>query len=158
MLLELDGTLIIITISFLVFLFIMQKALYQPIFNVKRERQEYIANNEKLAQRIKQDSQTLSKDYEDKIKKAKLEARSNTEKLVQGAKAKKSKEIEIALDFANLKIDREKERILKEKTEAREKINSDIIYLAQEISFKVLGKEASLSGISPEILHKVLRK
>ena len=42
---EFDATFLIVVISFLVFIFIMNKIFYAPILNIMQERQKLVENN-----------------------------------------------------------------------------------------------------------------
>ena len=43
--LELDGTLLVAIISFIIFAFIMNEVLYKPIIKILEERKAFIDNN-----------------------------------------------------------------------------------------------------------------
>ena len=59
MLMQIDGTIIFVIISFLIFLFIIKKILFQPITKVIDERNKFYAKNSK----IENDSKEKSKAY-----------------------------------------------------------------------------------------------
>ena len=59
--LELDGTILVAMISFIVFAFIMNAILYQPVMKIIEERKNFLKDNEELT---KQAEAEIQKDTE----------------------------------------------------------------------------------------------
>ena len=144
--LEIDGTLLVIFISFMVFMFIMQKIFYAPISEVRKARQNYIDTNKEMAASAKTESETVIKEYNDKI----TQARINANNVVSTLTTKANKEKTDILEEHSKKIAEEtkfsREGIEKDKIETKEALKPQILSLAHFISSKILGEEIPISA------------
>ena len=72
---EFNATFIVTIITFIVFVFLMNKILYAPILNIMEERRNVIDGNYKLANDCDEKSQDLVAEKEEKIAEARNVAR-----------------------------------------------------------------------------------
>ena len=146
--LEIDGTLLVIFISFIVFMFIMQKIFYAPMSEVRQERKNYIDTNKDMAVSAKIESETLIKEYDNKI----TQARIKSNNLVLGSTNEANKEKSGILEEHSKKVvaerDAEREAIARDKANAKESLKPEILSLANFISSKVLGEDIPILNIS----------
>ncbi|EKE03891.1 MAG: hypothetical protein ACD_20C00134G0018 [uncultured bacterium] len=156
--LEINGTLIIVFISFLVFMVIMQKVFYAPIAEVRQERKNYIDKKLEHARSNREESDNITKDYESKITKARAKANNIVFEHTSLANNEKAKVIENTVNEVNNQVKAEREGILNDKSIARKALEPQIISLAHSISAKILGEEVSLSGITEEMINKSLNR
>lgn len=138
MLLQIDGTFIVIGVSFLVFMFIMQAIFYGPMFKIKKQRQDYIEENERHAKVMTEAAENFIQTQENEIKETRAQSKEILSQAVQGAKLSKEQTVEEANDKALTTLKKEKERITKAKLETKESLNNEIYSLADEIVSKVL--------------------
>jgi F-type H+-transporting ATPase subunit b len=71
---DFDGTLPLIGIQFLIFMFLLNTILYTPLLNVINERNQYINKNLAQASIILTQANKLTKQYEDQLLKARRKA------------------------------------------------------------------------------------
>lgn len=135
---DFDGTLPVIGIQFLIFMFLLNIILYTPLLNVINERNQYINKNLAQASIILTQANKLTKQYEDQLLKAKKEAQleittlQKLHKTILEIEVKSSQKIfdnYLAKILTNLKI--EKSRIL---TSLEKEINS----LTNEIMVRII--------------------
>lgn len=156
MLLQIDGTSIVIAVSFIVFVIIMQKIFYAPITEVRQERSDYISNNNKIAGQKIEESEQLIKDYETKIAQTKIQSAKLVSQLTDEANQKKLSRLAEKSQQVNAQLNAKREELEKEKNNAVEALKPQIINLASFISSKILGEEIPVSGISREIIDKAV--
>jgi len=138
MLLQIDGTFIVIGVSFLAFMFIMQVIFYGPMFKIKKQRQDYIEENERHAKVIAEAAENFIQTQENEVKETRAQSKEILSQAVQGAKLSKEQTVKEATDKALTTLKKEKERISKSKLDAKESLNNEIYSLADEIVSKVL--------------------
>lgn len=135
---DFDGTLPVIGIQFLIFMFLLNTILYTPLLNVINERNQYINKNLAQASIILTQANKLTKQYEDQLlkarKKAQLEIASvqKVHKIILETEIKSSQKIfdnYLIKILNNLKI--EKSRIL---SSLEKEINS----LTNEIMVRIV--------------------
>ena len=113
MLLEIDGTLIALVASFIVFMVIMHNVFYVPMTEVREERQKYVKKNLEEAEKARKGCDSLLKDRNEKITQTRTEAN------------------KIVLE-ATLKANKEKEKILEQTASlVNEKINLSTLFSIQ---------------------------
>ena len=72
---EFNGTFFAAIISFLAFVFVMNKMLYEPVRRIVNERNNFISNNYELADKNNQKADELSAEHDEKIIAAKEDGR-----------------------------------------------------------------------------------
>ncbi|MDD3013404.1 MAG: F0F1 ATP synthase subunit B [Candidatus Gastranaerophilales bacterium] len=154
MLLQLDGTLIIMAISFIIFMFIMQKIFYSPMTEVRKERDNYIDETRNKARHSKEQAAILEAEYESKINQARTTANNIVFKSTSAATKEKTAIIEQKTQNLTEQVNQAKENILKDKNAAQDALKMQVSSLAQNISTKILGEEIPISGITEEMINK----
>ncbi|MFA6989348.1 MAG: ATP synthase F0 subunit B [Candidatus Gastranaerophilaceae bacterium] len=158
MLLEIDGTIIVLIISFIVFVFIMQKILYSPLGNVRNERKRYIRNNKRYTSYNFAKKLQLIDKKQAEIIKARQEANEALNKETAGAHKKKTEVVTDALNNSKQKVIGFKNQLEIEKTQTKEVLKSEITQIASAISSKILGVYIPIEGITDETLENVLNR
>jgi F-type H+-transporting ATPase subunit b len=156
MLLEIDGTAIILAISFIVFAFIMQKVFYSPITAVRKERTNYIRNNNDAAGLSETEAQNTLIEHESTIMQAKKNAAETVSASTGKANERKTTILAIAHKKAKDRFEASKEELYAEKKTAKAQLKSEILTLAHAISSKVLGKDVPISGVNSQIIDDIL--
>lgn len=139
--LELDGTLIIAMISFIVFALIMNEVLYKPVLKIIEERKAYIAANTAAEQKAAKETRdyTEKRDYE--LEESKKEARLTVS---EGTVKFKTKQRELIKEFSENQrnmIESEKQQLQIEAGNAKTVLNNSANELADIITDKVLRKD-----------------
>lgn len=125
---QFDGTLIVVFLSFLVFMFLMRQVYFEPVRLVKEHREQEKTASVQAAAQLAQDAQKLSEDYakdiqqarqkaQQHIQQARSEAQRQSAELVGKARAKAEAELadtvtalkqQFSVLYAELKADQAK--------------------------------------------------
>lgn len=141
MLLEINFTLVIFAISFLIFIYLLNLTLYKPLGEIIKKRKDLIEGNYLKAKELTNKANELLESYKQEIKLAKLDAHN----IMQDAfdKAQKVKEEKIS-GLLN-ELNNEKETVLKqmhiEKEKVMKELQEKITQLTELITIKILGFE-----------------
>ena len=158
MLLEIDGTIIVLIISFIIFAFIMQKVLYSPLRKVRNERKQYIRNNKRYTSYNTAKKLQLIDKKHSEILKAKQEASEVLRQETSDAHKKKSEVVSETLNHSKQKVTDFKNQLEDEKLRAKDVLKSEIVQIANNISFIILGVHLPIEGITDETLKNVLNR
>lgn len=139
--LELDGTLIIAMISFVVFAFIMNAVLYQPILKIVEERKAYIAANTAAEQKADIEALNYREKRESELEESKKTARLTVSEGTVIFKNKQSESIKEFTENQRNMLDTEKQRLQDEAGSAKLILENSANELAEMITDKVLGKD-----------------
>lgn len=139
--LELDGTLIIAMISFIVFGFIMNAVLYKPIMQIIEERKAYLSSNSDAEKNAEKEACEYSEKREAELEQSRKEARKTVSDGSQKFKTKQSEEIRNFSEQQRSRVNAEKEQMNIEVKQAETELDRTAAELAQIIEDKVLGKD-----------------
>jgi len=154
--LELDGTIIVIAISFIIFTLIMQAIFYKPMTKVRNERSRYIRNNRRYAKFFEAKKYHLIDKKQSQIIKAKQEANEILNKETSQAHKKKAEVVSEALMSSKQKVEGHKNELEQQKNRTKEELKSEISMIASDISSKILGVHIPITGITDELIENVL--
>ena len=157
-LLTINGTLVVIVVSFVIFVILMQKIFYGPITEIRRKRCEYIKKMKDEANEAFLETAKLNNDYQENIKNARKKVFEKTAELLNEANEEKSKVLEDKKQQNSEYLDEQKQIIQNDKTQAIEVLKGQVMDYAYNISRKILGEEVSMAGLSPEIVEKAINK
>ena len=133
-----NATFLICTISFIVFVFIMNQILYKPMAKIVAEREKYINDNEESAVSSKDKANGLLKDKEEKVQIANKEAGKIILNKSNSAKEEKSNMLHNAQESFRQDIESNKNLLLQEKAQSKEKFSEDVQKMANSIVTKFL--------------------
>lgn len=145
---EFNATFLISAISFLCFVFIMNKILYAPVLKIMEERKLYIENNYKEASLL--DKQTVEKnDYKNsELEKHRNIAREKVADYSKSLKLQQSKQLAEYKSELFAEIEKDKELMRNSAIEAKEVLKDSVVDIAKEISFKLLGNNVDGNKIN----------
>lgn len=138
MLLQIDGTFIVIGVSFIVFMLIMQVIFYGPMFKIKKQRQDYIEENEHQTANMNKSAEKLLQKQEEELKQARTASKDVISKVVEDANAAKNTAVKDASKKASESLEKAKEQVLQKKQDAKESLSKEVFALAEDIVGKVL--------------------
>ncbi|OGH98321.1 MAG: hypothetical protein A2039_05110 [Candidatus Melainabacteria bacterium GWA2_34_9] len=157
-LLTINATLVVIVVSFVIFVILMQKIFYGPITEIRRKRSEYIKKMKDEANDAFLETEKLNKDYQENIKQARKKVFEKTAELLNEANEDKNKVLEDKKQQNSEYLDEQKQIIQNDKIQAIEALKGQVMDYAYNISKKVLGEEVSMAGLNPEIVEKAINK
>ena len=156
-LLTINGTIVVIAVSFIIFTIIMQKIFYSPLAKISEKRRLYIKTIKDEATGAFEENEKLNNEYSEKIKSTRKKAMENTTKILDDANQEKIKILtekkQDVLEFLNI----EKTQIQEEKHKNLEKLKENIGDYAFNISKKILEEDIPLAGVSAEAINKVIK-
>jgi F-type H+-transporting ATPase subunit b len=155
-LLVINGTIIVIIASFIIFTLLMQAIFYGPITEIRRKRKEYIKKLKTEADSDAEEAAKLENNYNHSLKDARKKASDATTETLNQANTEKSKLLDEKKQFANQFLNDQKQIIHGEKDNAINELKGQVMDYAYRISCKVLGEGVSMAGISPEIVDKAI--
>jgi F-type H+-transporting ATPase subunit b len=153
--LNINGTLILMVFSFLLFMFFMQKFFYGPLLNVRTQRKEYIENNLLKSKESNETAEQLLDNYKKEISDTRKEANADLLEKTKQASEEKQKIVDNIAKKLSVEIEEAKSQTQKQTDEVRAMIKPAVLNLAQDISAKILGEVIPLS-VSPEIVDNAL--
>ena len=139
--LEIDGTIIIAMISFIVFGFIMNAVLYKPVMQIIEERKAYLSSNSDAEKNAFKEAQEYNDKRETELEKSKKEAREMVSEGSQKFKIKHNEEVKNFSEQQKSRVNAEKEQMNCELAQAETELDKSAAELAQIIAGKVLGKD-----------------
>ncbi len=137
---DLDITLLVQIINFLVLMFILNIVLYKPLMNIMEERQRRIDETNNEARILEETIEKKIADYEERLRQARSEAVEQREEIKQqgvdaakGILAQARNEVSEMIQGFKAKVESEKEEALKT-------LKRQTFQIAVEIAEKVLGR------------------
>ncbi|CEJ43974.1 F0F1 ATP synthase subunit B' [Umezakia ovalisporum] len=138
---DLDATLPLMAIQFLVLALVLNATLYKPLGNAIDERNDYIRNNQLEAQERLSKTQKLAEQYEQEL----ADARRQAQKIIADAQAEAQKIAAEKMAAAQREAQAEKEKasneIEQQKQSALASLEQQVDSLSGQILEKLLGAD-----------------
>ena len=136
---EFNGTFFAAIISFLVFVFIMNKLLYEPIHKIVKARNDFINGNYDAANANNTKADELNENRDKKIIEAKEDARGKYNDILAGFKEQRAGIVKEAQDNSREELEQAYANLNNVSNEAKENLKGKMTDLANDIVEKVLG-------------------
>ncbi len=136
---EFDATFIIAAISFVIFVFIMNKIFYAPVLKIMKARQDFVEENFETARKTKEQTKKRVEYREGELEKSREEARSKIAMHSKELKTERSKQISEYKNELYSNISSERDNLKNSAIEAKEVLKDSVVNIAKEISQKLLG-------------------
>jgi F-type H+-transporting ATPase subunit b len=104
---DFNATLIIVMVSFIVFMLAMKAIYFDPILKIKAQREDKLQDDRTSAQRFAEAFERLQADYESGLKQARKEAHQVIQEIRQQAKTDAQKALTEARVLAQTETDRQ---------------------------------------------------
>ncbi len=153
---EFNATFLASIISFLVFVFLMNKILYSPMEKIVKERQKFIDENFNSADENYKKADGLEHQREEKLVGAKNEARSKYNDSVNGFKVQKADILKQAQDKTNAELEEEYQKLNNISNDTKEGLKGRMTDLANDIVEKVLGYRSEVHGFDNDEVNRIL--
>ena len=145
---EFDATFLISIISFIVFVFIMNKIFYAPVLRIMSERQKFVDENYISAKETKNEVQKRTNLHNEELEKTREEARTTVAAQTKKFKQESSKIISEYKSELYENISKEKESLKNSAIEAKEVLKDNVIDIAKNISHIILGDDINSESIN----------
>ena len=148
MLLEINFTLVLFAITFLVFIYLLNLTLFKPVGKIIEKRKNLIDGDYSKAKEFTQKANEMLESYKREIKSARLSAQNIIQEAILQAQKQKQEKILVLME----NLTKEKEAALKqlteEKKEAMKKLEEKLNVLTELITNKIIGSgEKTLIGL-----------
>ena len=153
---EFNGTFLATIITFIVFVFLMNKILYAPVLDIIEKRKNFVDTNYKDAQNNNTRTEELGREKEEKLAGAKDDARGKYISILDEFKNKKSDFIREAQDSAQGELDKAQTDLNNLSNEVKEGLKNRMSELAADISEKILGYRSDINGFDNDTIDRVL--
>lgn len=135
-----DGSLVVVIVLFIIFVFIMNRILFKPVGRVLDEREALTRSARTEARAAAGQYVIRLESYETAIREARAASYRRLEELRQAALQERASLIEQAKQHATAEIDKAKAEIAGQAETARAELEAEARHLAQQISASVLGR------------------
>ncbi len=155
---EFNATFLATIISFIVFIFLMNKILYAPILDIIEKRKNYIDENYKNAAQNKDKTNALIEEIKDKRNVAKDDARIQYSETIDEFKNQKKQVILEAQKAANQELSASNLELNSISNETKENLKGSMVDLANNIVEKIIGYKPEVQGFDNEKVDEILYK
>jgi F-type H+-transporting ATPase subunit b len=138
---EINLTIVVQVIQFLILVFILNRLLFKPIGQVLAERQQKIASWEEKTQNLQETARLNLEKYENQLTEERLKARESQEQLTRELKKKEDENIKAVSDKAALIVAETQQALEQERERLRVELRQQAKELSQILAEKVLGRE-----------------
>ena len=153
---EFNGTFFAAIISFLVFVFVMNKILYEPVRKIVNERNNFIEGNYNSANENNAKADELALKREEEISGAKDDARGKYNNILADFKNKRADIVKEAQNKSNEDLEQAYQNLSNVSNEAKENLKWKMTDLANDIVEKVLGYRSEVQGFDNDKVNEIL--
>lgn len=139
---EINGTILIQIVNFLVLIFVLNIVLYKPIRSILRQRKERMQGLENSAQSTVLQAEERNQAYTDGLKEARLKGQKEKEVLMKAAKDEEQAIVAKINANGQQELAAVKEKITKDTDAVRNALEKEVDAFASAISQKILGRTA----------------
>ncbi len=153
---EFNGTFLASIITFLTFVYLMNKILYQPMADIVAKRKNIIDENYQKADELEKKAETIEAEVEEKLSAAKEDARAKYLEVIDGYKEQRAEIIKDAQDVSKDELQAAYASLDNISNEAKEGLKSKMTDLANDIAEKVLGYRSEVQGFDNDKVNDIL--
>jgi F-type H+-transporting ATPase subunit b len=139
---EINLTIVIQVVQFLLLLFILNRFLFRPTINLIEEREKKITRWKEEAEKFHGSMQARLQSYEDQIIKAKARAQEQQELMTKELKKEEDKKLEAVSEEALHIVVSTREKLQEETEVLRGQLREQAEEMSQLVTEKVLGRKA----------------
>ena len=154
--LAIDGTIIFVIISFLIFLLLIKLILFQPITKVIDERGKFYAKNSKMESESKEKSKASLEQKESMLNEARLEATNILSSTNEEAKKESEASLKEVKIQALEKIEQNQNQLEEEQKTAKNEIKNEIRNIVKSIVSKILKEDVEIN-LEEEKINQYLK-
>lgn len=156
MLIQIDGTFIFASISFIIFLIIMKLILFKPLSTVIDEREKFYEKNRHTVGESKQKAQKITQEKEQELSLTRAGAANLIKEVSIFANKNKDETIKNAKKEAGHTLNKTKEELGVQSENAKEELKGEINNFVKQIAFKVLQKDIEIN-LDEEKINSVIK-
>ena len=153
---EFNGTFLATIITFIMFVFVMNKILYAPILGIMEERESFINGNYKTANENNTKSEALKEEKNKKLDSAKNKAREKYIETIETYKYKKANILSEAQADSKENINNANAELENISNDVKNGLKGHINELANDIVEKVIGYKSSSDSFDDSKVNEIL--
>lgn len=153
---DFNGTFFVSIISFIVFVFIMNKLLYEPIHKIVKERNDFISGNYDAANANNTKADELNENRDKKLIEAKEDARGKYNEILADFKEQRADIIKDAQNKSHDELENAYNDLNNVSSQAKESLKWKMTDLANDIVEKVLGYRSEVQGFDNDKINEIL--
>ena len=153
---EFNGTFFAAIISFLVFVFVMNKLLYIPVRRIVNERNDLINGNYKSANENNAKADELNTERDKALLGAKEDARGKYNEILAEYKEKRADIVKNAQEKSHEELNQADLDLNNVANDAKENLKTKMTDLANDIVEKVLGYRSEVQGFDNDKVNEIL--
>lgn len=135
---DLDATLPLMAIQFLILVAILNAVFYKPLMRVVDEREEYVRSNQAQAKELQAKAAELTRQYDQELAVARREAQKNLNTAQEQAKREAQAQIRVAQQEAQAQISQAQADLLAQQQQALAQLEPQVQNLGEAILAKLL--------------------
>jgi len=140
---EINLTIVIQVLQFLILIFILNRLLFKPISQVMTERKEKISAWEERTQKLQESAREKLETYENQLREERAQAQERQEQLTKELKKKEEENLQtVSAEAAGL-VASAQQALAKETERLRLELRHQAVELSQILAEKVLGRKVS---------------
>ncbi len=155
---EINATILVSAISFIVFIFIMNKILYKPVLDIMEKRQNYIDANKNEADEHHKKAKQLLADKDARVAEAQRTSRDIVASKADAIKEEKSKVINDTKNSVSSYFSEQKQNLAHQKEEAAANMKHDVADLANRLTTKLMGEGIVFEPVGEQEVEEVMKK
>ena len=155
---EINATILVSAISFIVFIFIMNKILYKPVLEIMEKRQNYIDANKNEADEHHKKAQQLLVDKDARVAEAQRTSRDIVASKADAIKEEKSKVLNDTKNSVTSSFSEQKQNLAHQKDEAAANMKHDVADLANRLTTKLMGEGIAFEPVGEQEVEEVMKK
>ncbi|MFR1503890.1 MAG: ATP synthase F0 subunit B [Opitutales bacterium] len=155
---EINATILVSAISFIVFIFIMNKILYKPVLEIMEKRQNYIDANKNEADAHHKKAQQLLVDKDARVAEAQRTSRDIVASKADAIKEEKSKVLNDTKNSVTSYFSEQKQNLAHQKDEAAANMKHDVADLANRLTTKLMGEGIAFEPVGEQEVEEVMKK
>ena len=153
---EFNGTFLVTIVTFIVFVFLMNKVLYAPILSIMEKRKNFMDSNYKQAEDNNIKFEQLSSEKDEKLLEAKNDARKKYVEVIEEFKNQRNGILLDKQDFENERYKNSQLELENLSNDAKQSLKNNMSDLANDIVEKVIGYKCDSNDFENEVVDKVL--
>jgi F-type H+-transporting ATPase subunit b len=142
-LIDIDGTLIVQFVLFLIMLIVLTRVLFRPYLSLRDARHKGIEGARHEAEQLTERAGQVNADYEGQRVKARQRGNEERQKLRTEGAAHERQVLGAARDEAGKALETARARIASESAAARTQLQTEATTLSRQIVTKILGREVA---------------
>ena len=155
---EINATILVSAISFIVFIFIMNSILYKPVLEIMEKRQKYIDSNKNEAEEHHKKAQDLLSDKQARVADAQRKSRDIVASKADALKEEKAKVLKDTKDSVTNYFSEQKQILANQKAEAAANMKYDVADLANRLTTKLMGVGIAFDPVGEQEVEEVMKK